>query len=104
MSALSILKRIAGVGLTVAGFADPRLAPIAKAITEAIATAETMPGKKGAEKALAAQQIVAQSLPDAIAAYEAIFGKQIADERLLAEALKDQQESMVKVYKAFGLL
>lgn len=104
MKALDTLKKIAGVGLTVAGFADPRLANIAKAISEAIATAETMPGKKGAEKALAAQQIVARSLPDAVAAYEAIFGKEVVNEQMLAEALKDQQEATVKVYKAFGLL
>lgn len=104
MKALDLLKKVAGAGLTIAGFADPRLAMLTKAITEAIATAETAPGRKGAEKALIAQGIVAKAAPDAIAAYEQLFGKEIVDEKLFAEALQDYQEGTVKLYKAFGLL
>lgn len=104
MKTIEAIKRIAGVGLTAVGFADPRLAGISRAIIEAITTAETMPGKKGAQKALAAQEIVKGSLPDAIKAYEAMFGKEIADEALLAEALALQQEATVKILNAFRML
>ena len=104
MKALDIIKKVAGVGITIGSIASPQVAEISKVISDAILAAESMPGKKGIEKAVAAQAIVSKSLPASIAAYEALFGRQIVDEALLAEALKDQQEATVKLYKAFGLL
>lgn len=99
------VKKGAKVALPVAAaLVDPRLTPLAVEIVSAINTAEKIPGAKGAEKALFAQQIVGRSLPQAIATYEQVFETEIVDETLLAEALKLQQEAYVKTMKAFGKL